>query len=467
MNALPKYVKYAIPGFVGSAVYGMYEKHVEDVIKYMPINIKESWVVNDKRVERAILERGLFECLPEHRQKDWQVRVQAVKANNENIKKIRENVKKESEQIHNDMLILRGIRLDKYLGTKQIVKFNGYDSENFDADDIDMFIDYFKGDMYKLMEANYLHYNHEAKIMHKKTLMKIYKRNPEAIKILHLEDDFDALKLIASQNGLLIKYMTSLYKLTKEQRDEIIITAIKQNPHSIQYIRQYCTNELYLMAVEKDGLALQHVPADKQTLNIVMTAIKQNAFAIQYVNKITSMILEQALKNNPDCISTLKKRIDYGGLYWFTKYDNIVIDRNIINNIIKKNGLLIEYIDNPTYNLMIDAVKQNPNALLKINRKYIEKLYTHEIHQLYRIHLETGGKLKALLEQMSDRTIDDDLLHHAIDNDPLCLADIPAQTEELINRAVKLNPYAAKYAKIKTKHVEEALKKIGCHTDEC
>lgn len=116
---------------------------------------------------------------------------------------------------------------------------------------------------------------------------------------------------------------------------------------------------------------------------------------------------------------------------------------------------------------MIDAVKQNPNALLKINRKYIEKLYTHEIHQLYRIHLETGGKLKALLEQMSDRTIDDDLLHHAIDNDPLCLADIPAQTEELINRAVKLNPYAAKYAKIKTKHVEEALKKIGCHTDEC
>lgn len=56
------------------------------------------------------------------------------------------------------------------------------------------------------------------------------------------------------------------------------------------------TYEICLLAAQRDGLALQFVPAKHQTTELVMRALRENREAIQYVHNMTCD-LERALKS--------------------------------------------------------------------------------------------------------------------------------------------------------------------------
>lgn len=61
---------------------------------------------------------------------------------------------------------------------------------------------------------------------------------------------------------------------------ELYEIALKHDPHNIKYIFPQ-TEELCLMAVKLDGLAIEHV--NSKTDNVISAAIKQNSLAEKFV----------------------------------------------------------------------------------------------------------------------------------------------------------------------------------------
>lgn len=102
---------------------------------------------------------------------------------------------------------------------------------------------------------------------------------------------------------------------------------------------EYINNEIYLKyleMVQKDGLAIKHIPSKYQTNELCMTAVKQNGWALRYVEEQTPEICLEA---------------------------------------VKKNGLALKYVEDRTTEICMEAVKQNKDALKYVaNYELITKI---------------------------------------------------------------------------------------------
>ena len=65
---------------------------------------------------------------------------------------------------------------------------------------------------------------------------------------------------------------------------DVALKAVERNGYALQYVpAEACTEAVALKAVESDGYALQYVPAEACTEAVALKAVERNGYALQYV----------------------------------------------------------------------------------------------------------------------------------------------------------------------------------------
>ena len=213
------------------------------------------------------------------------------------------------------------------------------------------------------------------------------------------------------QNGLILK-------LINKQTDKICLSAIKQNPMALQYVKHQkesmilyaCEKNAYVVtmiknpninlyrmlfdinihtfkymnytimnpefidelwnkSIVKNGLLLEKCP--HQTFELCKIAIEQNPHALKYINyDILSLYEIHELYT----IASIKDGMTI-------QYMKNYINEEIIKLGIKQNGLAIQFIINPSYELCKLAIAQNSNSLIKINNLYYKSILSNDLYQ--------------------------------------------------------------------------------------
>jgi len=198
------------------------------------------------------------------------------------------------------------------------------------------------------------------------------------------DQDYDICLEAVKNNGMALSYVTI------DQTDKICYEAVKNNPGALYYVKNQ-TPELCLMAVEKSGWLLKVVK--NQSEEICLVAINNLVNAYYDVQVKTGVIIREAVKKSGTIIMSIDfpsselillavKTFPY--FLGFTKFTKQITDLpNLYPEMVKINGLCLEYIENPTHQLCLDAVAQNGFALyyVKDKSKY-DKLYNVGFRQI-------------------------------------------------------------------------------------
>lgn len=181
------------------------------------------------------------------------------------------------------------------------------------------------------------------------------------------------------QSGLFLEYIDA-----SMQTFNIAYAAVSQNGNAYQYVKpelkyiqphtdlnaldnmntvfELMPNSIELRALNTSGCVLRHMPDLSNNKIIAEIASKSDGLAIQYISQelLTSHtinnVFNQATLNNPYSIMYIKSNY----------FSNINDYYQFALNAVKNRGELIEYVENPTAELCMEAVKNNPYAILKI-----------------------------------------------------------------------------------------------------
>lgn len=189
----------------------------------------------------------------------------------------------------------------------------------------------------------------------------IVKINGQSIQYIE-EATYELFYSALENDGLAIKYINNVKDITPAQKNELFEFALRNNGLAIQYI-SYKTEELCSIAVQQNGMALQFIENSLQNKKICTLALLNNPDSIRFAN----------YRERKDIINA----IDHNSInFKFVDHDD-----DIICYALKKNGLLLQYI-NETFLIQNEekylkiAVKQNPHAIMYIskNNKHYYKL---------------------------------------------------------------------------------------------
>ena len=213
----------------------------------------------------------------------------------------------------------------------------------------------------------------------------------------NISDDYESIKLNLSKNGLLIKnfkYITpELAEIAVKQNglairyipegiqtEYICECAIKQNIESFRYTK-YKTEEMCWYVIKKQPSFINYVPPYIRTDKMLNWLIDQNPFNIELMsdNIITEKLMWRALKENYEIFYSCNHRTTEMYQYVFEKEKNIErfcmeckyslykLPDSIVLECLKYDGLWIRDIDNPSKELCLTAINQNPLSVLLIN----------------------------------------------------------------------------------------------------
>lgn len=229
----------------------------------------------------------------------------------------------------------------------------------------------------------------------------------------------DLRETAVALNGLNLQYV-------KDQTDEICIKAVRNNIKAIQYVKnksqdfiiticdfepnilryvdqtpelcqrifdisiyvnlpigmlyqnlQYKTEEMSLKLIKRDCRNILFV--DDQTENICINAVQKDGLMLEFVKNQTDKICLEAIKNNVEAFKFVKnKTLDFCMQAY--KLNNEILrlpdflkivcnDINSLTDILKINGLAIQYIQNQTPELCLLAVNNNGLAIQYIQNK--------------------------------------------------------------------------------------------------
>jgi hypothetical protein len=185
------------------------------------------------------------------------------------------------------------------------------------------------------------------------------------------------------------------------------------------------TYELSLVAVQKDGLALKYVSAEKQTPELCLAALKNNGLALYYVHNKTPEICLAAVKSGGNSIIFM---------------DDKDITPELCLEAVKSTGSSLQYIKEPTYDMCLAAVKQ-----WGLSIKYVPAEHrTTEV--LLAAVTQHGDALRYIpAEQQTD-----EICLAAVSNYGPALRDVYNQTEEICLAAVKKDGRVLNYVKHQT-----------------
>lgn len=180
-------------------------------------------------------------------------------------------------------------------------------------------------------------------------------------------------------------YMAIFYTPAEFQDPELCLQVIKKDYESsraIQFIKNP-TQQQCLEAVNINGMHLQYIK-NNQTYEICMEAVKQYGTALSYVNKehMTDELIKMAMEGKkmaghllhlcknmtPEIIKLAIKNSEIA--YYCIPKKLITPELQLM--VVKENGKVIKFIDNPTFELCQEAVKQNPLSIIYIKNKDIQ-----------------------------------------------------------------------------------------------
>jgi hypothetical protein len=134
----------------------------------------------------------------------------------------------------------------------------------------------------------------------------------------------------------------------KEQTSELCLAAVRQNPRIIKYIDpKYQTAEIALAVVKKEGWLLEYIDPQVQTDEVCLTAIHSSRSAIRDV----------ANQKPEYCMEALKAGARLGDIK--TQFRT----QEIVNYAIQKEPSDISYINNPSEELQLEAVRQDGTVI--------------------------------------------------------------------------------------------------------
>ncbi len=221
------------------------------------------------------------------------------------------------------------------------------------------------------------------------------------ISILQILDEYkyQLLTIAVISSPYAVKYMD-------EQPEELCLISVRNAPYALEHIN-IKTYDVCLEAVSRDGETLIYVPVEHQTEELCMIALKQNITSIQYIINNNEDLIMYALKEYPmtliyinddilnDRICEYAVSLDYRNLRFISNkyktvdlcmmafYKNIdafeyfpesLKTYNLCLNVVSKNGLLLEFISEPTSEICEIAIENDPGAIEFIP-DYIWKLW--------------------------------------------------------------------------------------------
>ena len=212
----------------------------------------------------------------------------------------------------------------------------------------------------------------------------------------------------------------------KEQTPEICLEAVKQNPSIIRYINpENQTEEIALEVVKKAGNLLQYITPKNQTDEVCFTAIENSCgWAVRYIENQKLEYCLAALKINDLTFCAIKKE--------FHKNE-------IISYAIQKRPSNIMYIENPSEELLLEAVRLEGEAFYSINAPKNQAVCLAAVEQNPKVLLKMKEKYKTF-----------EVCLAAVKKDGFVLHCIKNQTAEMCRMAVEQNPKFAKYVKDKS-----------------
>jgi hypothetical protein len=157
--------------------------------------------------------------------------------------------------------------------------------------------------------------------------------------------------------------LLTMFKSIDTQTTRICLAAVEKYPDLLKFVKNQ-TERICLTAVEHDGLSLKYV--EKQTEEICLTAVRQNGFALKYVKNQTSKICSDAYLNNYLVFKYVEDKHERACLMAVSRHPSLLRFIDIPSVYVKSvedSWKNIVYIDNPTEEVCIAAVKQDSQAL--------------------------------------------------------------------------------------------------------
>lgn len=290
-------------------------------------------------------------------------------------------------------------------------------------------------------------------------------------------DDFECLKIIIRHNGLEINYIQHISFLSEDQTYELFKIAVQSNGNALQHIdKKERTKELIELSVKQDGSVLSILDETEQTMEICTLALQQNGSALRFVinqpNGLSKFIpnedggykIEQ-LKSQPYSLCKVAVSQD-GRALQFVEKENITVDlckKAVIQNgwailyistnsvskeeyeeigeiAVRQNGLVLPYVKNSTLEIKTLAIEQNGLALSYINSG-------ERTPDLCLIAVKQNG---LALQYVPVEHITDEMCKLAIEQDGWVFMFVPNQTPELCQLAIKKNSNIFNYIYCKT-----------------
>jgi hypothetical protein len=277
--------------------------------------------------------------------------------------------------------------------------------------------------------------------------MPILCQNPHFIKQIKEPTDMMLLECSKTMPELIGK-ISDITMITNVEPLEII----KFNPSHIKNIEKPTYNMCYeavkrcgdlinsipivfqdekmcLGAVSNDGLAIKYLVSFRQSHNVCIKALEQNINSFRFIKFLTEPLIKMVLDADYNLIKDMQ---------------HIINDDKLLDNMkmmcVKKNGLSLQYILNPSYELCENAIAQNYKAL---------KFVPIEIQcdALIRFSLiQDGNAIKYVKNQTKE------LCEMAIDNNPMAIGHVKGHSmmEELCMKAIKKNYKAIEKVKMQT-----------------
>lgn len=309
--------------------------------------------------------------------------------------------------------------------------------------------------------------------------------------------NYDMVLKAIQNNGLVIKYIINLYSdenknrslkqihkahkmdiktiFTKEVRQvlptdkQLIIEAVKQNGVALKYVNNLLDLETdydtYVEAIKNNINAIQYInfnkkPFRKEYIDLILYAVRKDGLLYRCIRKpyrYISDIVYAALNQNVNAFKYVAKGFD----------DLIDMPKININKVVSINGLLLKYVSEKdiTYDIIYNAVNQNPNAILYAlkycniaNFKNIMKLALRKDGLLIK-HFINCNLVKTITHDLIDialeqnpqavkycKYISNDTYMRLLEKDGMVLQYIQDSNAEMVTTAVRNNGKAIQYA---------------------
>jgi len=222
------------------------------------------------------------------------------------------------------------------------------------------------------------------------------------------------------------KYSSAIQFVPENERIyEICLAAVQRDSRALQFVPrlEYVfpeerRNEIYLVAVEKNGLVLEYVPKEKRIYEICLAAVQMDSRALNYVPE-NERIYEI-------CLAAVQR--DSRALQFVPMLEYVFPEerrKEIYLVAVEKNGLVLRYVpeEKKTIGICLASVKNNGLALG----------YVPEETRKYQICLAAVKNNGLALQYVPEGIKSNSICQIAVDNDNNALQFVPVDLRQKIN----------------------------------